>query len=72
VTLRWTPPAGGEPAAFYRIYRGSTEYASRYGLTARSTELEFTDTNATEPHKYWVTTVDSNMTESSPIGPVEK
>jgi prepilin-type N-terminal cleavage/methylation domain-containing protein len=72
VRLTWSaPPAGGEPVVFYRIYRGSTEYASRYGLTA-GTEREFSDTDATEPHKYWVTAVDSNMTESSPIGPVEK
>jgi hypothetical protein len=65
--LTWQPPSGGEPVAFYRIYRGSTEYSSRYGA---STTATFTDTDAVTAHSYWVTAVDANLTESAPVGPV--
>jgi hypothetical protein len=66
VVLTWQPPSGGEPVAFYRIYRGSTEYSSRYGA---STTATFTDTDAATAHSYWVTAVDANLTESAPVGP---
>lgn len=67
VTLTWTAPASGTAPAFYRIYRGSTSYTSRYGET---TLPEYKDTDATTTHEYWVTAVSSNLTESPFLGPV--
>ncbi len=61
VTLTWTAPSGAAPS-FYRIYRGSTNYTSRYSET---TETTFKDTDATEAHKYWVTAVSSELVEST-------
>jgi type II secretory pathway pseudopilin PulG len=67
VVLKWTkPPAGGEPVIFYRIYRGSTNYTSRYGVS-KTTEL--IDADAETGHCYWVTAVDANLTESTFLGP---
>jgi hypothetical protein len=60
--LKWNPPSGGVPVIFYRIYRGSTNYTSRYNA---ATGTEFIDPNAAEPHTYWVTAVDANLTEST-------
>ncbi len=69
VTLTWpAPPSGGPAVAFYRVYRGSQAYTSRYGTTTATT---FTDSDAAEAHKYWVTAVDENLTESEFVGPVE-
>ena len=63
VTLTWKAPEGGTtPVSFYRIYRGSKEYTSRYGET---TETKFKDTDAAETHKYWVTAVSSKLVEST-------
>jgi hypothetical protein len=67
VVLKWTAPSGGEPVIFYRIYRGSTNYTGRY---EEATGTEYIDTNAAEPHTYWVTAVDANLTESTLLGPV--
>jgi|GEM_PF-1246959 len=66
VTLTWPKVEGAE---FYRIYRGSTEYTSRYGTAS---EASFTDTDATTAHTYWVTAVSSSLTESPVAGPVTK
>jgi type II secretory pathway pseudopilin PulG len=67
VVLKWkAPAAGGEPVKFYRIYRGSTDYTSRYGVSAEAT---FTDADAATEHCYWVTAVDANLTESTFLGP---
>jgi type II secretory pathway pseudopilin PulG len=67
VVLEWEKPvAGGEPVIFYRIYRGSTDYTSRYEV---STTTSLTDANATTEHCYWVTAVDENLTESTFLGP---
>jgi hypothetical protein len=68
ITLKWQAPASGSTPSFYRIYRGSKNYTSRYGET---TLTEFKDTEASTPHEYWVTAVSSNLTESSFLGPVE-
>jgi hypothetical protein len=62
VELSWKAPSGGEPVIFYRIYRGSTDYTSRYDLATGTT---YTDNNAPESHTYWVTAVDASLTESS-------
>lgn len=69
VTLKWTAPAGGTTPAFYRVYRGSKEYTSRYGET---TLTEYTDTETTSTHEYWVTAASSSLTESAFLGPVTK
>jgi hypothetical protein len=67
VVLKWkAPAAGGEPVKFYRIYRGSIDYTSRYGASAEAT---FTDADAATEHCYWVTAVDANLTESTFLGP---
>jgi hypothetical protein len=62
VTLTWSAPSTGEPA-FYRIYRGSKDYTSRYD-TASGNNPSYTDTEATGPHTYWVTAVSKTLTES--------
>jgi Tfp pilus assembly protein PilV len=67
VTLKWTAPSGGTAPSFYRIYRGSKEYTSRY---AETTETTYNDTSATTTHEYWVTAVSSSLTESTFLGPV--
>jgi hypothetical protein len=69
VTLKWSKVTG---ASFYRIYRGSTEYTSRYAVASPGTETTFVDTNAVSAHEYWVTAVTSSLTESTFIGPVTK
>ena len=67
VTLKWKAPASGATPSFYRVYRGSKEYTSRYGET---TSTEFKDTDATTTHEYWVTAAGSSLTESTFLGPV--
>jgi Tfp pilus assembly protein PilV len=67
VTLTWSAPEKGEPVSFYRIYRGSTNYTSRYD-TAFTTS--YTDTDAVGTHEYWVTAVGANLAESPFLGPV--
>jgi type II secretory pathway pseudopilin PulG len=69
VTLSWKEPASGPAVIFYRIYRGSTDYTSRYGVTSSGTTVTFTDSEAVTSHEYWVTAVNSNLTESSVLGP---
>jgi Prokaryotic N-terminal methylation motif len=66
VLLKWEAPTTGEPVAFYRIYRGSTEYTGRYGVSATTT---FTDTDAVSAHTYWVTAVTATLRESTFLGP---
>ena len=66
VTLTWPKVEGAD---FYRIYRGSTAYISRYGTASETT---FTDTDAAPAHTYWVTAVSPNLTESPVAGPVTK
>jgi hypothetical protein len=64
VTLKWPSSAG---ASFYRIYRGSKDYTSRYDVTTSTT---YVDTHAEANSKYWVTAVSANLTESAAVGPV--
>jgi prepilin-type N-terminal cleavage/methylation domain-containing protein len=68
LTLRWTASSSPE-ITFYRIYRGSTNYESRYAITAGNT-TEFTDDEASSEHTYWVTAVNASLTESSFLGPM--
>jgi type II secretory pathway pseudopilin PulG len=70
VTLNWSAPKSGGPAvSFYRIYRESTNYTSRYDVAPEGTTT-YTDTNAATTHSYWVTAVRSSLTESPFLGPV--
>jgi Tfp pilus assembly protein PilV len=70
VRLKWTAPESGGPAVtFYRVYRGSKNYTSRYAVVTAGTN-EYSDTSATSSHEYWVTAVDANLTESAFLGPV--
>jgi hypothetical protein len=70
VTLNWTAPSGGPALIFYRIYRGSTDYTSRYDVTPSGASTSYTDTDAATTHSYWITAVDANLTESEFLGPV--
>jgi Tfp pilus assembly protein PilV len=66
VHLEWPAVKTGQAVTFYRVYRGSKDYTSRYAAvqaTGAST-VTYTDSNATEEHKYWVTAVTANLTES--------
>jgi type II secretory pathway pseudopilin PulG len=70
VTLSWPASVGGPAVIFYRIYRGSTNYTSRYDVTPSGTTTTYTDTDAEVAHSYWVTAVNANLTESTFVGPV--
>jgi hypothetical protein len=68
--LTWTAPSGGNPVAFYRIYRDGVEYTDRYDATG-DTSTSYTDPNPDGlQHSYWVTAVSTNLAESSYVGPV--
>jgi hypothetical protein len=76
--LVWTAPAGGDPDAgdaidHFVIYRDGTAYADRYDRTATAQELTFTDahTNGIQ-HTYWVASVDTQLAESTRVGPVTR
>jgi hypothetical protein len=71
VTLTWSAPKSGPAVAFYRIYRESTNYTSRFAVSGSGTTTTYLDTDATEQHSYWVTAVNSNLTESPFLGPVK-
>jgi Tfp pilus assembly protein PilV len=64
VKLEWPSSAG---ASFYRIYRGSKNYTSRYDVTTSTTYI---DAHAPANAEYWVTAVSPNLTESAAVGPV--
>jgi type II secretory pathway pseudopilin PulG len=71
ITLTWSAPkVGGAAVSFYRIYRGSTDYTSRYDVTPNGATVTYNDTDAVVAHTYWVTAVSSNLTESPFLGPV--
>jgi type IV pilus modification protein PilV len=72
VTLDWTQPSApgdpdsGDKIAFDRIYRDE----ARFDRTGLGTEHGFTDPNPDGVHSYYVTTVDTHLTESAPTGSV--
>jgi prepilin-type N-terminal cleavage/methylation domain-containing protein len=68
-TLTWTAPAGGNPVAFYRIYRDGVEYTQRYDVTGDNTP-SYTDPGDGSTHSYYITAVSTNLAESSYVGPV--
>jgi prepilin-type N-terminal cleavage/methylation domain-containing protein len=78
VVLSWnvpaavSPPYPGSTVAFYRIYRDGTAIGNRQGIRAPGSVTTFLDGGAAgESHRYWVTAVDDNYSESTPIGPVQ-
>ena len=76
--LTWSPPSGGTPVSFYRIYRGGDNYSDRYDTVSASscsTTCTYHDTNRTAATSYWITAVGgttpgSDMAESPATGPV--
>jgi hypothetical protein len=70
VTLTWPAATGSPAASFYRIYRGSTNYTSRYDVATGTGTVTYNDTDAEVTHSYWVTAVTANLTESEFVGPV--
>jgi type II secretory pathway pseudopilin PulG len=61
VTLTWPEVSG---AAYYRVYRETTDYTGRYAFITSGTTTTFTDSDAVTRHKYWVTAVNSKLMES--------
>lgn len=78
--LTWTPPVGGTPVSFYRIYRDGDNYNNRYDTLVPSgtncvTTCTYHDTNRTSGHTYYITAVGgttpgADMAESLATGPV--
>ncbi len=72
--LSWTAPSSvtAGPIRFYRIYRDTgTGLGDRYDETiTNATSYTDPDPGSTTAHKYWVTAVDQNFTESDPSAPV--
>jgi len=74
--LSWTAPNPADPnlgdsIAFYRIYRDGNAIADRYDRTGSGTELSFTDGRRGDTqHTYWITAVDTQLAESTLVGPV--
>lgn len=75
--LRWTASPGdpdtGDSVAFYRIYRDGSAYANRYDRTGDGATVTYTDTRTGGvSHSYYVTAVDTNLAESTLLGPVTR
>jgi prepilin-type N-terminal cleavage/methylation domain-containing protein len=68
-TLTWTAPAGGNPVAFYRIYRDGVEYTQRYDVTGDATPSYVDPSGDGLTHDYYVTAVSTNLAESDYLGP---
>ena len=76
--LTWTPPVGGTPVSFYRIYRDGDNYTNRYDTLSASsctTTCTYHDTNRMSGHTYYITavggtTLGADMAESLATGPV--
>jgi hypothetical protein len=69
LTLSWTAASDATAATTYRIYRGGTNHTQRYDRTGDNVP-SYIDPYPTGSNQYWVTAVNPNMAESSPIGPV--
>lgn len=75
--LLWDSSAGdpdaGDKVDYYRIYRDGQTYDDRYDRTTTGTTLTYTDTKTGgTPHDYWIVAVDTQMAESTTLGPVRK
>jgi prepilin-type N-terminal cleavage/methylation domain-containing protein len=65
------PPYSGDAISFYRIYRDGTSIADRLGIRSPGSSTSYTDGGAgAGGHKYWITAVDQNYSESPLVGPV--
>jgi prepilin-type N-terminal cleavage/methylation domain-containing protein len=75
--LSWSAPAIQDPnlgdsIAFYRIYRDGALFADRYDRTA-SNETSWTDSHTGgTTHTYRITAVDTQLAESTIVGPVTR
>ncbi len=77
VLLQWAdapaalPPYSGSPVIFYRVYRDGTAISDRIARTGQEALTYYSDPGAAAvSHKYYVTSVDENFSESAPLGPV--
>jgi Tfp pilus assembly protein PilV len=76
--ITWTPPVGGTPVNFYRIYRDGDNYDNRYDTVSASScgaTCTYHDTGRTSSHSYYITAVGgttpgADMAESQATGPV--
>lgn len=60
-------PNPGDAVEFYRIYRDGTAISNRYDR-ASATSLTYTDfRSGGQSHTYWVTAVDAQLGESTPV-----
>jgi hypothetical protein len=69
VDLSWSPPSSSDPIAGYNIYRAASSAASFARLNASvNSPSSFMDSTVTPgaTYQYYVTTVDSSGTESTP------
>jgi len=66
-------PDSGDRIAFYRIYRDGSGYADRYDRTSDGSVLNFTDSQTGgRQHTYRITAVDTQLAESTILGPVTR
>lgn len=67
----FSPPYTGSPVIFYRVYRDGTALSDRIARTGQEALTSYRDIGgAAASHKYYVTAVDENFSESDPLGPV--
>lgn len=77
-TLTWVAPSpqdqdAGDSIAFYRIYRDGVTYADRYDRTGTGSTLTYTDTHTGgQQHSYSITAVDTQLAESTILGPITR
>ena len=61
----------GSNVIFYRVYRDGTAIGDRIARTGQEALTYYHDPGAAAvSHKYYVTAVDENFSESAPLGPV--
>jgi prepilin-type N-terminal cleavage/methylation domain-containing protein len=77
VVLNWPdalpvlPPYSGSDVIFYRVYRDGTLFDKRIARTGLESLTAYRDIGAAGGgHKYYVSSVDENFSESAPLGPV--
>jgi Tfp pilus assembly protein PilV len=77
-TLTWVAPSpqdpdAGDSIAFYRIYRDGVTYADRYDRTGSGSTLTYTDSHTGgQQHSYAITAVDTQLAESTILGPITR
>src|SRR3954452_12004345 len=76
--LTWLAPTvadrdSGDSIDHYVIYRDGQSYADRFDRTATGADHTWTDTHTNgQVHEYWVTSVDTQLGESSFVGRVSR